>query len=270
MGCSNSSRILPMSELQSGALPPDIIFLDDSHFEEAVDVAARSFAGTATTNPDLSLDWCLGPHLRGRFDDPRRLEFMQWLHRMLLLFQLKYDGGFALGGKKTDGSLGAVLMSTPFITVKPPSDFRSGLRYMKNYSELGEPPFSRKPMSLNVGKGISKRLNAVTKVMAAAHKKHAAGPHFYIAVMAVDPGAQGQGLCGKLMRAVSRFADELNAPCYLETTGSRNASIYERFGYKDKEKYTVTCKNDPDGSAPLQDFFAMVRPPKTGAAPSRE
>ena len=46
--------------------------------------------------------------------------------------------------------------------------------------------------------------------------------------MSVDPDAQGLGFCGKLMRAVNVWADNLQLPLWLETSGTRNVAIYER------------------------------------------
>ena len=46
--------------------------------------------------------------------------------------------------------------------------------------------------------------------------------------MSVDPDAQGLGFCGKLMRAVNVWADNLQLPLWLETSGARNVAIYER------------------------------------------
>ena len=74
--------------------------------------------------------------------------------------------------------------------------------------------------------------------------------------MSVDPDAQGLGFCGKLMRAVNVWADDLQLPLWLETSGTRNVSIYERFGYKTAEQYTLKCKDDIH-----EEEFGMIRSP---------
>ena len=86
--------------------------------------------------------------------------------------------------------------------------------------------------------------------------RHCSGPHAHVKVMAVDPHAQGLGLCGKLMRAVSAWADDLQLPLWLETSGARNVAIYERFGYKTREHYALNYKNDVH-----EDEFGMMRMP---------
>eukprot|EP00438_Fugacium_kawagutii_P025956 Skav207681 [mRNA] locus=scaffold1857:488630:488875:- [translate_table: standard] len=76
--------------------------------------------------------------------------------------------------------------------------------------------------------------------------------------MSVDPDAQGLGFCGKLMRAVNAWADKLQLPLYLETSGERNVAIYQRFGYKTMERFTLQVKNDTDIH---DDEFGMLREP---------
>merc|ERR1719453_884834 len=94
-------------------------------------------------------------------------------------------------------------------------------------------------------KGIEKRLNSLG-VIQEIQKKHVSGPHVYVNVMAVHPDAQGKGLCGKLMRQVNVYADQLKLPLYLEASGEKNVSVYKRFGYEVVEQFTVQCKDDPD------------------------
>ena len=56
------------------ALPDGICSLNCSTEEHAVnDLIGRSFAGTPTTDPEFSVDWCLGPGLADR-GSPLRAE----------------------------------------------------------------------------------------------------------------------------------------------------------------------------------------------------
>ena len=77
-----------------------------------------------------------------------------------------------------------------------------------------------------------------------------------------DPPCQGRGLCSRLMRALGRTADADALPCYLETSGRRNAGIYERYGYRVVGTYTLEVEDDEEGSRPFTEFFAMLRDPE--------
>ena len=72
--------------------------------------------------------------------------------------------------------------------------------------------------------------------------------------------AQGLGFCGKLMRAVNKWADDSQLNLWLETSGARNVAIYERFGYKTMEQFTLKCKNDPEVH---DEEFGMMRLART-------
>jgi predicted N-acetyltransferase YhbS len=73
--------------------------------------------------------------------------------------------------------------------------------------------------------------------------------------MAVAPEDQGKKLCSLLMRAVSAVADEHGLPCYLETSGLRNAQIYERFGYEKVERVTGARPEEETRRARVRRFL---------------
>ena len=54
-------------------------------------------------------------------------------------------------------------------------------------------------------------------------------PHWYLVAMGVDPARQGLGL-GSL-RGLSRV-DQEGVECHLFTEGSRNVSLYQRYGFE--------------------------------------
>ena len=76
--------------------------------------------------------------------------------------------------------------------------------------------------------------------------------------MSILPDAQGKKCCSALMRCVSAMADVDKMPCYLETHGDRNISIYNHFGYTQHKDYTL---EDPSGKEPPFLVTALVRPP---------
>jgi GNAT superfamily N-acetyltransferase len=83
-----------------------------------------------------------------------------------------------------------------------------------------------------------------------------APPHWYLAVMGVDPEWQGRGLGTALMRPVLDQLDGEEAPAYLEASTPRSRALYERNGF------TVTGEyNLPAGGPPL---WAMWREARGG------
>lgn len=62
-------------------------------------------------------------------------------------------------------------------------------------------------------------------------RRHLRGPHHYLFMLGVDPERQGQGHGGRLLRALSRCADDAGVPCYLETDKRSSMELYARYGY---------------------------------------
>lgn len=232
-------------------LPDCVVQVTNESFEEAAAVGARSFAGTPKSEPEWSCNWVLGPDLDGKYDDPRREKALLFFMRIYLRFCMSY-GGIVLAARKDDGSIGAVLMAWRFANGnRPAGTLLEVWRYLCNIKELGM------PSTLSSIPGFSKRLMALVGVLLKSHEAHASGNHWYVQLMAVDPGSQGLGFCGKLMRLISSWADEDGFPCYLECSGERNPIIYGRFGYEVVQKYTLEAPK----VKPYQNLFAMVRPP---------
>jgi ribosomal protein S18 acetylase RimI-like enzyme len=57
-------------------------------------------------------------------------------------------------------------------------------------------------------------------------------PHWYLWVLGVTSGRQGQGLGGRLLAPVLARADAEGLPCYLETESERNVAFYTRHGFE--------------------------------------
>lgn len=60
---------------------------------------------------------------------------------------------------------------------------------------------------------------------------HPAPPHLYLAVLGVDPSAQGQGLGSALIAPGLARADEERWPVMLETANPDNLTFYARHGF---------------------------------------
>lgn len=74
-------------------------------------------------------------------------------------------------------------------------------------------------------------------------KKHPSEPHVYLALLGVDPSAQGQGIGKFLLQPRLDHCDENGFPVYLETQKPENLPYYERFGFKVRD--TVALDRTP-------------------------
>jgi GNAT superfamily N-acetyltransferase len=62
-------------------------------------------------------------------------------------------------------------------------------------------------------------------------KLHPKEPHWYLAVIGVEPDRQGEGLGGKLLAAVLDRLDTSHVPAYLETSTAANVAWYRHHGF---------------------------------------
>lgn len=64
------------------------------------------------------------------------------------------------------------------------------------------------------------------------HHRDAPSPHWYLAVIGVDPPRQGKGLGAAMIRPVLAEADRAGLACYLETPNQKNVPLYQHLGFK--------------------------------------
>jgi ribosomal protein S18 acetylase RimI-like enzyme len=57
-------------------------------------------------------------------------------------------------------------------------------------------------------------------------------PHWYLAVLGVEPASQGRGLGSKLMHPVLERLDADGVAAYLEASTPRSRALYERHGFE--------------------------------------
>lgn len=82
----------------------------------------------------------------------------------------------------------------------------------------------------------------------------AAGPHWYLGVLATAPDRQGRGLGRAATAPMLAAADRTGLPAYLETASSRNVPIYRSWGFE------VARDVDLPGDGPH--CWLMHRPPQ--------
>lgn len=115
-------------------------------------------------------------------------------------------------------------------------------------------------LPLKVGWRGFRRLNAYDHVKTSLHRRTVAGPHWYLAVIAVDPAAQGSGYGRRLLEPIAEDADRRGIPCFLETSNEKNIEYFKRHGYE-LRGHAEVIPND------LQ-VWAMVREPTSPSRPS--
>jgi len=63
-------------------------------------------------------------------------------------------------------------------------------------------------------------------------KRLAPFPHWYLAVLGVDPGFQGKGYARRLLQPMLARLEVANSPCYVETSTEEYIQIYQHFGFR--------------------------------------
>lgn len=72
-------------------------------------------------------------------------------------------------------------------------------------------------------------LGAVGEAMAAYHPEE---PHWYLAMIGVDPVHQGRGYGSAVLKESLRRCDKDGVAAYLESSNPKNVPLYERFGFE--------------------------------------
>ena len=237
---------------------------------EIASVIGRAFAGTANADPERGTSWILGPQLP--LGDPRRAEFATTLMTVPLVQEGHPRRGIVLATRGAQGEVDAVVVARRHDSAPGADVWALGTAIVTMmagamlpcYDGAQPTVFADSKMRAQMGNAILKRADlGFRPMLEETHKEWADMPHWYVSIMAVDPSAQGKRRCGTLMRAVSRMADAEGVPCFLTCAGTRNRDIYAHLGYEQKKQYTVRVDDDEAGSAPFEEFFAMVRPAAT-------
>ena len=100
----------------------------------------------------------------------------------------------------------------------------------------------------------------------------AAGPHWYLGVLATAPGLQGTGLGRAVTTPMLAAADRCGLPTYLETASETNVAVYARLGFHVDRKVQLPdggplsrlMRRDPAQPAPDLRFPMSAHPSRTG------
>src|SRR5215210_1835371 len=86
------------------------------------------------------------------------------------------------------------------------------------------------PSMISVNGRNFPRLATVLRLIEAKHPKDR--PHYYLAVLGIEPELQGRGFGSALMQPVLNRCDREGVPAYLESSKRRNVVLYERHGFR--------------------------------------
>jgi len=104
---------------------------------------------------------------------------------------------------------------------------RSRRREMKIYSACAR--------ALLTGRNRRTGLKLLTEV----ENRHPPEPHWYLALLGVDPILQGHGIGRSLLEPVLTKCDVNIEHAYLETQKPENLPFYERFGFRVRDEVSV-------------------------------
>jgi ribosomal protein S18 acetylase RimI-like enzyme len=93
---------------------------------------------------------------------------------------------------------------------------------------------------------LGRNLPRMIRVLTLIEKKHPKEPHYYLAVLGVEPEFQGRGFGGALMQPILARCDRERIPAYLESSKRRNVALYERHGFRVVEEIRL-----PKGGPPI-------------------
>ncbi len=174
--------------------------LTDSHVDAAADVLIRAFV------EDPGLLFVLP-------DPAERARLVPSLARAVVRYALRCGAPLV-----TQGAVRGVALWFPPDAPEPSAD------------ELAEIGITRVPEQ--IGPTAWQRFQRLLDHLDALHPQLMPEPHWYLALLGVDPASQRQGIGEALMQAVFTQADRDGLACYLEAPTEGNAHYYERRGFR--------------------------------------
>ena len=96
-------------------------------------------------------------------------------------------------------------------------------------------------------------LSDISAALEGMDRYHPEDPHWYLAVLGVDPARQGLGLGSALLQKTLARVVEQGLPAYLESSNPANVPLYQRHGFE-------VVGEIRGGDGPL--IFSMHRSPR--------
>ena len=115
-------------------------------------------------------------------------------------------------------------------------------------------------LAIKLGRKVLKKMDTDDVYIENKHRELAPFKHWYLGVLAVDPQQQGKGYGSKLINVMLSRIDEEGLPCYVETEGEKNVSMYQHFGFEILDEFVVPNTTEK--------MVAMLRNPNPTAGKS--
>ena len=237
------------------------IMVYSSESPEVHKLIARSFSGTEKTEPEYMLDWVVGEPFADR-SNPKRIALVNCF--MGVSASMEGEKGLVLG--VTDGNIHNPKLEAVLVARKVKNNSIKSCGECVSYCAMTGHLcrlLCRNECVWDIcdDKRFEERANTSDKVLLDM-KKFSVGkePAFwYVAIVAVDPSAQGKKHASRLMHAILQQADIDGLPTHLECSSDKNRQIYERFGfypvYRTQLEWTDSQHSNVSG-------YAMYRPAK--------
>lgn len=200
----------------------DVVLLERSQYSAGIEALAQAF------NHDPIMQYFYP------VKEPSRLNSLRWLSQLTIEYCSPYNQIYTTG-QNLKGC--AVWL--------PPGAFPM---QMLRLLQLGFYQFPLKVQWQKIGAFLS-----IFNRMEHYHQQDMAAPHWYLVMLGVAPGFQGQGVGGTLIQPVLQQADRDGVPCYLETSTERGVNFYQKHGFE------VVRSEQLSANAPS--FWTMKREP---------
>lgn len=105
-----------------------------------------------------------------------------------------------------------------------------------------------------MGIEAGRKMQVLDEFVNRKHRELVTTKHWYLLLLGVDTQHQGKGYASQLLNGMLSETDKEGLHCFLETQGSRNVLMYQHFGFKVVDEFTV-----PNTQVTL---VAMLREPK--------
>jgi len=170
------------------------------------------------------------------FPDPEeRVKKMPYVYRFLLRYYISYGGSF-ITSLRLEGV--AVWIHSDNLEMSSWRILTSGAIWP----------------GIKMGMKAGRKMQELDIYITKKHRELVPNKHWYLLLLAVDPKHQGKGYASQLLNEMLNVIDGEGLPCYLETEGNQNVSIYQHFGFKVIDEFTIPNTNDK--------LVAMLRQPK--------
>ena len=108
--------------------------------------------------------------------------------------------------------------------------------------------------AMKMGREAGRKMQVLDNYVEKKHRELVPTKHWYLYLLGVGLQYQGKGYASKLLNGMLKLIDGEGLPCFLETQGSQNTSMYQHFGFKVIDEFTVP-------NTPVK-LVAMLREPE--------